>query len=482
MIRRLALFAMALAAEQPRTIAGQQFDSSIARIVSPGVTHRRLVVNSGPWRLNVLEVDLRQRGLSVRGVRANDSFRGRETVRSMAARYKCPGMAVAAVNGDFFDVKVGTGQSENNVVIEGVMSKGVRTTDSPYDTFDNLHSQFGIDWRNRPRIDRFGLDARILARSRRGAIRLDGVNYWPDSNALVLYTPAVADSTPADSAGRHTLSLPLRLIRRGGDTLFFRPAGRARNGGSVPLSTGGVLAAGRMKQAELRQITARGGTVRIVLGLKPHGERLRTVVGGWPRLVREGKSVAEYADIVEGTFPRFSSGRHPRTAVGFSRDSSTLFLITVDGRRESDSGMSLVEMAKMMVNLGISDGMNMDGGGSTTMVVEGKVVNRPSDQTGERPVGSALLVVVGDSTAKPPSSGARRFFASVGVIQSLTPGGSGSYSAPPLPAAPNFGATNAPFLVKRGSSALSGVSAVMDSRRYFFGFWSNSVLHAIEQK
>jgi hypothetical protein len=407
-IRRLAFVAIVLAAQQPGRIAGQQFDSSSARTVAPGVIHRRLVVNSGPWRLNVLEVDLRQPGLSIRGVRANDSFRGRETVRSMVARYKGPGMAMAAVNGDFFDVKVGTGQSENNVVIEGVMSKGVRTTDSPYDAFDNPHSQFAIDWTNHPRIDRFGLDARILSPSRSKAVRLDGINNWPDSNALVLYTPAVADSTPRDSAGRHTLSIPLRLIRRGGDTLLFRSAGRVLEGGSLPLSSGGVLAAGGTRRSELRRIAERQGTLRIVLALTPHGERLRTVVGGWPRLVREGKSVAEYQDFVEGTFPRFSSGRHPRTAVGFSRDSSTLFLITVDGRRESDSGMSLVELAKMMVDLGVYEGMNMDGGGSTTMVVEGKVANRPSDQAGERPVGSALLVVVGDSTAKPPTRRARR--------------------------------------------------------------------------
>jgi hypothetical protein len=391
----------------PSGIVAQQFDSSSTREIVPGVIHRRIVINSGPWRLNVLEVDLRRPGLSIRGVRAHDSFRGREKVSSMVARYKGPGKAVAAVNGDFFDVKVGTGQSENNVVIEGVMSKGVKKTDSPYDTFDNAHSQFAIDWLNRPRIDRFGLDARILAPSGRTMAHLDGVNYWPDSSALVLYTPAMADSTPSDSAGRHVVSLPLRMIRRVGDTLIFQ-AGRVREGGSVRLSPGGVLAAGGKRTSELKRIASRAKSLTVVLGLTPRGKNLRTVVGGWPRLVREGKSVAEYADIVEGTFPRFSSGRHPRTAVGFSRDSSTLFLITVDGRAESDAGMSLAEMATMMVRLGVYEGMNMDGGGSTTMVVEGKLVNRPSDKEGERPVGSALLVVTGDSTAKPPDNKARR--------------------------------------------------------------------------
>jgi exopolysaccharide biosynthesis protein len=67
--------------------------------------------------------------------------------------------------------------------------------------------------------------------------------------------------------------------------------------------------------------------------------------------------------------------------------------MTVDGRRESDGGMSLVELAQVMIRLGAYEAMNFDGGGSTTMVVQGKLMNRPSDQTGERAVGSALLVV-----------------------------------------------------------------------------------------
>ena len=58
--------------------------------------------------------------------------------------------------------------------------------------------------------------------------------------------------------------------------------------------------------------------------------------------------------------------------------------------------MTLVELANVMIQLGAYEAMNFDGGGSTTMVVEGCVVNRPSDQAGERPVGSALLIIAGD--------------------------------------------------------------------------------------
>jgi exopolysaccharide biosynthesis protein len=75
-------------------------------------------------------------------------------------------------------------------------------------------------------------------------------------------------------------------------------------------------------------------------------------------------------------------------------------LLVVDGRQPSVSvGMSLAELARLLIELGAHDGINLDGGGSTTMVVKGTVVNRPSDPTGERPVSDAILVLPRPQTA-----------------------------------------------------------------------------------
>ncbi|MFN2635440.1 MAG: phosphodiester glycosidase family protein [Gemmatimonadaceae bacterium] len=370
----------------------QHFDSATARTVSPGVVHRRVVVNSGPWRLNILEIDLRRPGITIRGVRAHDSYKGRETVSSMVARYKGPGRVVAAVNADFFNIR-STGESENNTVIEGQFLKGVKVTDSPYDTFDSIHSQFGVDWQSHPFIERFAFDGR-MAGAKEWQSDIDAVNFWPDSNALVLYTAAFGDSTPGDSTGRHPLVVSLRSTGKRGDTLLFRAVGKTRQGWSLPLANGAALVAGGARRSDLRSLLNSAGPLKFVAHLDPDRGRLRTVLGGWGRLIVHGQSVAAQADSVEGTFPKFSRDRHPRTAVGFSSDSTKLFLITVDGRRESDSGMSFVELAHLMLDLGVYEGMNFDGGGSTTMVVDGKVVNSPSDKTGERSVGSALLVVL----------------------------------------------------------------------------------------
>ena len=69
-------------------------------------------------------------------------------------------------------------------------------------------------------------------------------------------------------------------------------------------------------------------------------------------------------------------------------------MATVDGRQPGYSvGLSDVEGAELMRSLGARDAVNLDGGGSATMVIRGRVVNSPSDDEGERPVADSLEVV-----------------------------------------------------------------------------------------
>src|SRR5919109_521873 len=75
--------------------------------------------------------------------------------------------------------------------------------------------------------------------------------------------------------------------------------------------------------------------------------------------------------------------RHPRTAIGVD-DAGRVLLVVVDGRRRTSVGMDLVQLANLMRRLGAVSALNLDGGGSSTMVVRGKVKNRPSDETVRR--------------------------------------------------------------------------------------------------
>ena len=79
--------------------------------------------------------------------------------------------------------------------------------------------------------------------------------------------------------------------------------------------------------------------------------------------------------------------------VGVDR-SGFVWLAVVDGRQEASVGMSFVELQRLADRLELTDALNLDGGGSSTMVVRGKIVNRPSDATGPRAVSDAIGVTV----------------------------------------------------------------------------------------
>ncbi|MDB4912431.1 MAG: hypothetical protein JWM95_75 [Gemmatimonadetes bacterium] len=124
----------------------------------------------------------------------------------------------------------------------------------------------------------------------------------------------------------------------------------------------------------------------------------REAVGGRPLLVRDSM-VLTSVDSSGGA--AFATARHPRSAAGIARNGRRLLLVVVDGRQKPYSdGMSLRELATLMLALGARDALNLDGGGSTTFVYADpaergvlRIANRPSDKEGERPVGDALAIV-----------------------------------------------------------------------------------------
>ncbi len=82
---------------------------------------------------------------------------------------------------------------------------------------------------------------------------------------------------------------------------------------------------------------------------------------------------------------------HPRTAAGYTRDGH-LILLVADGRQDKSRGVDLHELALIMRNLGCVEALNLDGGGSSTLVVNGQLINRPAGGTVQREVMSALTV------------------------------------------------------------------------------------------
>lgn len=131
--------------------------------------------------------------------------------------------------------------------------------------------------------------------------------------------------------------------------------------------------------------------LRLPLGRKVHLDvrvdgfdwhRVENVMGGGPLLVQNGKNVAP----AKG---EFNEVRHPRSMVGRDRQGG-LWFVVVDGRQPQSVGASLPEAAEIMLDLGCTEAMNLDGGGSSTLNLFGLTLNHPSGG-GERAIGNAIL-------------------------------------------------------------------------------------------
>jgi exopolysaccharide biosynthesis protein len=132
------------------------------------------------------------------------------------------------------------------------------------------------------------------------------------------------------------------------------------------------------------------GRVRIFPRAQPLREPKRWMTGavaGWPMVVEHCAPI----EPLPGS-DHFTLAPHPRTAVGLSQDRRRLLLLIADGRREGVPGLTLPELAALMVEMGACTALNLDGGGSSALWLRDRIVNRPSDGV-ERKVANHLGVV-----------------------------------------------------------------------------------------
>ncbi|MBA4071975.1 MAG: hypothetical protein C0497_09100 [Gemmatimonas sp.] len=378
-------FAAPLIAQQPAA------DSAVVDTVAPGLVHTYVVRQEGPWRAHVVRVDLRSGQYAVRSVRALDSLRGRETVSGMVERARRDGRNVrVAINADFFNL--GTGESVNNQVGDGRIWRALAWSGVPRGPMRSARGQFGVTRDGRPVIDRFVFTGTVHAGSSSWA--LDGVNVVPSNGqGLVLWLPEANGRYRADSArtGRE-----LRVTVVSGnwrDSLMLRARGRVTAADSVPLPANeGALVAYGFTAARLDSIARVQGTFDVHASWLPSVGAIDQLVGGWPVILRDRVTMVEEAARREFTVACNANVRHPRSLVGFDADTSHLYLVAVDGRSAASVGMTLVETADFLRGLGVAHALNLDGGGSTALVVDGRVINTPSDPRGERMVANALLI------------------------------------------------------------------------------------------
>jgi len=356
--------------------------------ITDGVVHKRIVNQSDTLVINILKVDIKRPDLTIRAVKANELLGTKETTSQMFERYRLSGFdVIAAINADFFEAD---GEVVSNMISNGEIVKAVKFSDSPFNEFTN--SQLAVDNNDNLFIDQFVYSGNLILPNGISE-EINRVNSKPDSNSIVLYNRFQGKITPDLPKDWFVVDFVMFPLSSTGDTLIYLTNGKTTFRNFEVPKDGLVLSANNKYGHYLDREIQVGDTIKIVNEFSPKIRNLKSLVGGWPVLVKDGQNMIRRNPSLEGVTEKFSENRHPRSGIGFSADKNTFYMITVDGRQQSSKGMTLLEFANLMVTEGIYYGLNLDGGGSTTMAINGKVVNNPSDATGERLVGNSLLII-----------------------------------------------------------------------------------------
>lgn len=357
-------------------------------IIDKGILYKKVINTIDTLSIDILKIDLSIKDYELRTVKANNLLNAKETTSGMVkvltdSSYN----VVAAINADFFEAD---GEIINNMISEGSYVKAVKFTDSPFNPFVN--SQLAITSNNKILMDQFVFSGQLILPNGISEA-INRINSKADSNSVTLYNSFQGEFTPAPKDNWFVSEISLDVFGQNMDTLFCVVTDSFKNGGNKNIDSDFILSANSKYARYLEREIKIGDTLRIILRMNPNYLNINSLIGGWPRLVKDGINLISVNDSLEGSLPRFTNNRHPRTGIGFSKDSLALFFITVDGRQQKSWGMTLLEFADLMIEEGIYQGLNLDGGGSTTMVINNKIVNSPSDRTGERQVGNCIMLI-----------------------------------------------------------------------------------------
>lgn len=351
------------------SISAQEF-----RTVRDGIEYAEMSreIDKVPVKMNLLRLDLTKVRLDV--VHAMDAAIGTETTSSMAKRHG----AFAAINGGFFRL--------DKSIFAGDAAGILKINNSSFSESQNGRVALMISNNSEQTkvfIERADVSDFFTVKKQNFDA---GTNRERKENDLVIYQTNFNPSTLTDRNGVEF------VVRNNKITQIFDNKGSNR----IP-ADGYIISASGQKREQLLKLIRIGTKIKFYGRHSSPDEIMPTsayilsedITNGVPQLIKNGKIEITWQE--EKSSKEFVETRHPRTAAAKLKDGKFL-MITVDGRSEASGGIGLEDLAKVLLELGATDAMNLDGGGSTTMFLDGKIVNKPSDKEGERKVGDAILV------------------------------------------------------------------------------------------
>ena len=363
--------------------------------LSPGLNVYRYDWDLETCVIYVAEMSRQEPSLHFEVALANSQVLGKETVRSIAKRRTQRGdrNVVVAVNGGFGvlgDMRGYGGVLENLHIQDGELITQPTDTDACFGvTESGEFLSTSVQMKANIQIGTHTLEIGCINQR-----RLDGCK-------VTLYTPRLGESTHTNRRrGKEVIlsGLPLPLTPNYAHPYQVKTV--SNNGNSTIPKDGAILwINAQEKDPSISQLNP-GASGKLTVTLSPpEWNQVRHAVGGRLRLLKNGKINQMLVDKHLENKKRHAPGKRsqelnlshePRTALGYNAD--TLFLVVADGRQPKYStGLTLYELASILIELGATEAINLDGGSSSTFVVNDEVVNQPSGRQ-EREVLNAVFI------------------------------------------------------------------------------------------
>lgn len=311
-----------------------------------GIKHVKMIryYNGRPVRINIIELSKDINGdLEVVPAIASDTLASRTKISKIAQREN----AIAAINGGYF--KPQTGVPLGTLMINRKVYTGPIYDRVAMGIFDEGYG-----------MARVQLRANISTNL--GKIKIDNINQprMLSTHTLVYTSDWGSYSPTCPKYGKAIAIQDNKLVAEGYGSLLIPENGYV------------VVAPEKVLTPILK-----AKKFNLDIKMNPEWEGVNHIISGGPYLVKNNEI---YVDMTAQKLSAIG-GRNPRTAIGYTKDNH-LIMMTADGREGSSIGLTLIELANLMKEFGCVNAMNLDGGGSTVMYVNGSVVNRPQMQGG----------------------------------------------------------------------------------------------------
>ncbi len=302
-------------------------------------------INGKPIKVNIVEINPKANSkLQIKPKTASTILNKKANIRNIAKEEN----SIIAINGGYF--KPQTGVPLGALMID----KNVLT--------GPIYNRVALGINNDGTFSMDKSDINIEIKGKKAQIKADNINQPRMlSTYTIVYTEKWGKMTPP--APKYGMSIAIK------DSTILN-----YNYGSIEIPKGGFAIVGPKQNIEKLLGDKK---IKMDINFPESFNKSEHIIAGGPYLVKNGQM---YVDIKEQKFGAIN-GKNPRTAIGYTKNNE-IIIITIDGREETSVGMTLWETSKLMKDLGCEFAMNLDGGGSSVMYVNGKIENSPPYKEG----------------------------------------------------------------------------------------------------